>query len=195
MTGLSSACMCLRLVALLLCLFCLGAQAAPLPATGTIEPIFTPGGDAEGAIMRALGEARRSVRVQAFLLTSRSVAYGLIEAKRRGVDVQVLADRDMVVKGERSLIPQIVANRIPVWLEVRYAIAHNKIIIVDGEEPESASAALITGSFNFTHSAQVRNAENLLILRGNPALLRSYLDNWQRHRAEAVPYAEVMNKR
>lgn len=166
-----------------------------MPATGTIEPIFTPGGDAEGAIMRALEEARRSVRVQAFLLTSRSVAYGLIEAKRRGVDVQVLADRDMVMKGERSLIPQIVANRIPVWLEVRYAIAHNKIIIIDGEEPASATAAVITGSYNFTHSAQVRNAENLLILRGNPALLKRYLDNWERHRADAVPYAKVMNKR
>ena len=185
----------MRLVAVLLCLICVGAQAAPLPATGTIEPVFTPGGDAEGAILRALAEARHSVRVQAYLLTSRSVAYGLIEARRRGVDVQVLADREMVVKGERSLIPQIVANRIPVWLEVRYAIAHNKIIIIDGEDADSASAAVITGSFNFTHSAQVHNAENLLILRGNPALVRSYLDNWQRHREEALPYAEVMNKR
>jgi phosphatidylserine/phosphatidylglycerophosphate/cardiolipin synthase-like enzyme len=187
--------MTLRFVALVFCLLCASIQAAPLPATGTIEPIFTPEGDAEGAIMRALEQARRSVRVQAYLLTSRSVAYALIEAKRRGVDVQVLADRDMVVKGEHSLIPQIVANRIPVWLEVHYAIAHNKIIIIDAEEAESTSAAVITGSFNFTHSAQVRNAENLLILRGNPALLRSYLDNWQRHRAEALPYAEVINQR
>ena len=185
----------MRFVALLLWLFCFVVQATALPATGTIEPIFTPGGDAEGAIVQALAEARHSVRVQAYLLTSRSVAYGLIEARRRGVDVQVLADREMVVKGERSLIPQIVANRIPVWLEVRYAIAHNKIIIIDGEDAGSASAAVITGSFNFTHSAQVHNAENLLILRGNPALLRSYLDNWQRHREEALPYAEVMNKR
>lgn len=185
----------MRFLILLLCFVCDGAVAAPLPATGTIEPIFTPDGDAEGAIVRALEQARYSVRVQAFLLTSRSVAYGLIEAKRRGIDVVVLADREMVEKGEHSLIPQLVANRIPVWLEVRYAIAHNKIIIIDAEEAGSESAAVITGSFNFTHSAQAHNAENLLILRGNPALLRSYLDNWQHHRAEAVPYAEVMNKR
>jgi phosphatidylserine/phosphatidylglycerophosphate/cardiolipin synthase-like enzyme len=180
---------------LLLWLLFAAAQATPLPATGTIEPIFTPGGDAEGTILRALQQARRSVRVQAFLLTSRSVAYGLIEAKRRGVDVQVLADRDMAAEGKHSLLPQLVANRIPVWLEVRYAIAHNKIIIIDGEEAKSESAAVITGSFNFTHSAQVRNAENLLVLRGNPALLNAYLQNWQRHQAEAVPYAEIMSKR
>ena len=183
----------MRKFLLLMCLACSSVLAAPLPATGTVEPIFTPGGDAEGAIMQALADAKRSVRVQAYLLTSRTVAYGLIEAKRRGVDVQVLADREMVEKGEHSLIPQLVANRIPVWLEVRYAIAHNKIIIIDGED--AAGAAVITGSFNFTHSAQTRNAENLLVLRGNAALVRAYLDNWQRHRAEAVPYAEVMNKR
>ncbi len=180
---------------LLVCLACSSVLAAPMPATGTVEPIFTPGGDAENAIMQALADAKHSVRVQAYLLTSRSVAYGLIEAKRRGVDVQVLADREMVEKGEHSLIPQLVANHIPVWLEVRYAIAHNKIIIIDAEDATGASAAVITGSFNFTHSAQTRNAENLLVLRGNAALVRAYLDNWQRHRAEAVPYAEVMNKR
>ena len=93
------------------------------------------------------------------------------------------------------MIPQLVANQIPVWLEVRYAIAHNKIMIIDGEDAGSTSAAVITGSFNFTHSAQTKNAENLLILRGNRELLRAYLDNWQSHQAEAVPYAEIMKKR
>jgi phosphatidylserine/phosphatidylglycerophosphate/cardiolipin synthase-like enzyme len=184
----------MRQLALLLCFACFGAAAIPLAATGTVEPIFTPGGDAEGAIVRALKQAQRSIRMQAYLLTSRPVAYALIDAKRRGVDVQVLADHDMVVKGQYSLIPQIVANAIPVWLEVDYAIAHNKIIIIDAEEPKSPFAAVITGSFNFTQSAQKRNAENLLILRGNPALLRSYLDNWQRHRAQALPYDDSVKR-
>ena len=48
-----------------------------------------------------------------------------------------------------------------------------------------ADAFVITGSYNFSWSAQARNAENLLILRGNPALVRRYLENWQRHRGEA----------
>lgn len=163
-------------------------HAVPLPATGTIEPIFTPDGDAEGAITRVLDHARSSIRVQAYLLTSRTIVYSLIEARRRGIDVQVLADRTMVEKGEHSLIPQLVANQIPVWLEVRYAIAHNKVIIVDAEQPLGESAAVITGSFNFTHSAQTQNAENLLILRGNPELLKRYTENWQRHKEDALPY-------
>ena len=51
--------------------------------------------------------------------------------------------------------------------------------------------AVVTGSYNFTFSAQARNAENLVIMRGNAVLARRYLDNWQRHRGEAVAYSEM----
>ena len=161
------------------------ARAQPLPATGTVEALFSPWDDAEGAILRALGEARRSVRVQAYLLTSRAIARALQEAKARGVAVEVLADREMVQKGENSLVPKLAAEGIPVWLETRYVSAHNKIILIDAEERHGA---VITGSYNFTWSAQARNAENLLILRDDPALARRYLDNWRRHRDEAERY-------
>jgi phosphatidylserine/phosphatidylglycerophosphate/cardiolipin synthase-like enzyme len=53
----------------------------------------------------------------------------------------------------------------------------------DGERP-----VVVTGSFNFTFSAQYRNAENVLVLRGNRELARAYLDDWRRHRAHARPY-------
>lgn len=159
---------------------------APLPATGTIEVAFTPSDDAEGAIIKALHQARRAIHVQAYLFTSRALAQALIEARQRGVKVEVLADQEMLAKGEKSQIPRLAAAGIPIWLETRYAVAHNKVILVD---PQEAAATVITGSYNFTYSAQALNAENLLILRDNPAVARAYLDNWQRHRGDAVPYA------
>ena len=164
--------------AVLLCL-ALGASAAPLPATGTVDVLFTPWDDAEGALIRALGEAKQSVHVQAYLLTSRSIARALQDAKTRGVAVEVLADREMLEKSEKSLLPLLRDGGIPVWLETRYASAHNKVILIDAGGDQGI---VITGSYNFTWSAQARNAENLLILRGNPALARRYLENWQRHR-------------
>ena len=163
-------------------LFSANAGAAPLPAAGTVEALFTPWDDTEGAIVRALGEARQSIHVQAYLLTSRSIARALQDARARGVAVEILADKEMVGKGDNSLIPRLAAEGIPVWLETRYAAAHNKILLVDAL---AAHGFVITGSYNFTWSAQARNAENLLILRDNPALLRRYLENLQRHRDEA----------
>ena len=179
----------MRLVAvLLLCAWWFPCQAGrTLPAAGTVEVAFTPWDDAEGALIREIRGARHAIRVQAFLITSRTITRALIDAHHRGIDVQVLADREMAEKGEKSLIPDLHAAGIPVWLEVRYNAAHNKIVLVD---PQAANPCVITGSYNFTFSAQARNAENLLILRGNAPLARAYLDNWRRHRQEAVSYAE-----
>jgi len=170
------------LAALLFCTTTVGAGATPLAATGTVEVLFTPWDDAEGAIVRVLGKARETIHVQAYLLTSRSIAKALQEAKARGVAVEVLADREMLEKSDKSLLPQMLEGGIPVWLETRYAAAHNKLLLIDATGEQ---AVVITGSYNFTWSAQARNAENLLILRGNPALARRYLDNWRRHRDEA----------
>lgn len=162
--------------------------AAPLPARGTVEALFTPWDDAEGAILRALGRARQAVHVQAYLLTSRTLARALVEAHQRGVRVEVLADAAMAEKGGNSQLPLLAAAGIPLRLERRYSAAHNKILLID---PEGEHPVVITGSYNYTWSAQARNAENLLLLRDHPALARAYLANWQRHRDEAEPYAQA----
>jgi phosphatidylserine/phosphatidylglycerophosphate/cardiolipin synthase-like enzyme len=159
------------------------AVAADLPAAGTVEVLFTPWDDAEAAIVATLASARRSIRVQAYAFTSRPIAQALVDARRRGVEVAVLADAEMNRRGEGNRIPILLGAGIPVAFETRYNAAHNKVIVVDPESPDSA---VLTGSYNFTWSAQARNAENLLILRGNRALARRYLENWQRHRAEAI---------
>ena len=171
-----------RLAAALLLGWAVIAVAAPLPATGTVEALFTPWDDAEGAVVRALFAARRSVHVQAYLLTSRSIAHALQAAQSRGVAVEILADREMQQNNDKSLLSLLAGGGIPVWLEMRYAAAHNKVILIDAAQ---ADAVVITGSYNYTWSAQARNAENLLILRDNPTLARRYLDNWRRHRDQA----------
>ncbi|WP_186453903.1 phospholipase D-like domain-containing protein [Denitratisoma sp. DHT3] len=132
--------------------------------------------------------ARQAVHVQAYLLTSRTLARALVEAHQRGVRVEVLADAAMAEKGGNSQLPLLAAAGIPLRLERRYSAAHNKILLID---PEGEHPVVITGSYNYTWSAQARNAENLLLLRDHPALARAYLANWQRHRDEAEPYAQA----
>lgn len=178
-----SSCFCL------LALWISPAQAIEVPAAGTVELLFTPWDDAEGALLKQVGAARRSIHVQAYLLTSRNIARALLAAHARGVPVTVLADREMLLKGNNSMIPELHEAGISVRLETRYAAAHNKILLIDAEGDQPV---IITGSYNFSFSAQARNAENLLIMRGNRALARAYLANWQRHRDEALPYAEAL---
>lgn len=166
------------------------AVAEPMPARGVVEALFTPWDDAEGRLIRVVAAAKKTIHVQAYLFTSRPLSRALIEAHGRGVRVRVLADRDMALKGDNSQIPVLAAAGIPVWLETGYAAAHNKIIVIDAQDMDDCIVA--TGSFNFTYSAQARNAENLLLLRGNAPLAHAYLNNWQRHREDALSYPEAL---
>jgi phosphatidylserine/phosphatidylglycerophosphate/cardiolipin synthase-like enzyme len=154
-------------------------QGRQLPATGTIEVAFTPEDNATRLITQALRNARQSVRVLTFSFTSNEIAFALIEAKRRGVSVEVIADAEQAVKLENSRIPLLAEAGLPVWLDDQHNAAHNKVMVIDADLP---SCIVITGSMNFTYAAQFKNAENLLVLRGNPPLCAAYAENWQHHR-------------
>src|SRR5947199_1223418 len=56
-----------------------------------------------------------------------------------------------------------------------------KVIVID-------SATILTGSFNFTKAAEEKNAENLLVIKDAPELVKAYEANLQAHAAHAHPY-------
>lgn len=154
------------------------------PARGTVELAFSPANDPEAALIRVIRDARETLHVHAYVFTRKPIAKALIAAHRRGVRVEVLADANMNRRGKSNAVPLLLEAGVPVAFETGYAAAHNKVVIADADE---AGCAVVTGSYNFTWSAKRRNAENLLILRGNCPLARAYLDNWRRHRADATP--------
>ncbi|KAF1041745.1 MAG: Phospholipase D [Herbaspirillum frisingense] len=162
----------------------LAKEASPpvMAAQGTVQAAFAPWDDIESLIVGQLDSAHRQVLVQAYLLTSRPITDALVAARKRGVDVRVLMDGGQLDKNSTERLRQLRAAGIPVWLETDYRNAHNKVIVIDAT---LASATVITGSFNFTWSAQHKNAENILVLGKNPSLAARYAANWQRHRQDA----------
>lgn len=156
-----------------------------IAASGTIEYAFTPGSDATGLIVKTLNGARSEVYVQAFSFTHRDIAQSLIAAHRRGVQVYVIADAGQTELIEHNVLPQLARAGLRVMLDAVHVSAHNKTMVID---PASAQPAVVTGSFNFTFAAQYKNAENLLVLRGNRDLARAYLDDWRRHSLHSKAY-------
>jgi len=161
------------------------AGTRPLPAQGTLEAAFSPWDDVEGLIVETLATARRQVLVQAYILTSKPLTGALIAAHKRGVDVRVLVDAGQLNKTGRDRVAAMQATGIKVREETKYKSAHNKVIVIDAG---SADATVITGSYNFTWSAQNKNSENILIARKNPPLVAQYAANWMRHFQEAGTY-------
>ena len=176
----------LRSVCVALALWAVVAMPAQASRTfdgkSSIEVGFSPHDDPEQMLLSLINRARRSVHVQAYAFTSQPIAKELIAAASRGVEVRVLADAKMNKRGNRALELLLTAG-VPLRFETAYAAAHNKLIIVDAATP---ACALATGSYNFTWSAANRNAENVMIVRGNCPLVAHYLDNWRRHEREAT---------
>ncbi len=161
--------------------------ATPVSVQASLQAAFAPWDDIEALIVGAIDGARRQVLMQAYLLTNKKIATTLVAAHRRGVDVRILVDAGQLEKAGSSAAPALSAAGIPVWLETKYQNAHNKIIVIDADTPK---ATVITGSFNFTWTAQHKNAENILIARDNPALAARYALNWERHRQDATSYRQ-----
>ncbi len=61
-----------------------------------------------------------------------------------------------------------------------YSIMHNKFIVADG-------SAVETGSFNYTSSAEKRNAENALVIKNEPSIARRYQAEFNRLWNESEP--------
>jgi phosphatidylserine/phosphatidylglycerophosphate/cardiolipin synthase-like enzyme len=155
-----------------------------LNARGTLQVAFTPGDDIAGLIVDSVRKARRQVLVQIYSFTTRTSRKRWLMPNGAGIDVQVIADQRQMETIATSRVVWLAEQGVPVWIDSEHAAAHNKVMIIDNGMPE---AAVITGSFNFTHAGQHRNAENVLILRGNPNLAETYAANWRRHKIHSLP--------
>jgi phosphatidylserine/phosphatidylglycerophosphate/cardiolipin synthase-like enzyme len=141
----------------------------------SIECRFSPAGGCTEAVVHELKQAHREILVQAYSFTSRPIAEALVEAKLRGVHVEILLDLSNE-KEEHTDLHYFVEQGLAPLIDAKHAIAHNKVMILDGK-------TVVTGSFNFTQQAEAHNAENLLILKGHPELVQRYKHNFSEHKA------------
>lgn len=169
---------------ILLVTFCLSINVA----FASYRVCFTPGEDCTGLIVEVIDQAKKSIYVQAYSFTSTPIMRALLLAKRRGVDVQVILDKSHVKNKQYSAATFFTNNQIPLLIDYKPDIAHNKVMIID-------KTTVITGSFNFTKAAQFRNAENVLVIN-DPGLAMKYWLNWQQRAressADGVTHTEQM---
>jgi phosphatidylserine/phosphatidylglycerophosphate/cardiolipin synthase-like enzyme len=165
--------------------------AAVMPAHGAfaaqIEVCFSPplpgGCDPIRAIETAIGSARKSVLVQAYEITPGPLVTALVAAHRRGVDVRAIVDyrqlTDRRNHDDAFAVEHLGAVGIPVLVDKPPGLMHDKVMIIDGE-------VVVTGSFNYTYSAEHRNVENLLVIRDS-TLAAQYVQHWKSRAGQSRP--------
>jgi phosphatidylserine/phosphatidylglycerophosphate/cardiolipin synthase-like enzyme len=167
---------------LLLVTLCLWSAAA-LGQTGSIRVFFSPNGGCTDAILEQINGAKSEILIQAYSFTSKPIAQALIAAQKRGVRITAVLDKSN--RTQKYSAATFLKNvGVPVYIDDKHAIAHNKIMIIDNR-------VVITGSFNFTMAAETKNAENLLMIEDMPDFTKAYRENFQKHLRHSVAYRPV----
>ncbi len=112
----------------------------------------------------------------AYNLTLDEISDAILERAQAGLVVQGVFDEGQA-ENEGSDVERLAQAGLDVWLDGSPGLLHHKVIVVDGE-------LLITGSYNFSRSAEDRNDENVLFIF-SPELADQYRLEFERVLAEA----------
>lgn len=133
---------------------------------------FSPHGGAEQIVVQTLRLARERVHVAIYGLTSPAIESALRDLAHAGVQVALKADRvQSAGKAQAAVLGRLEAAGATVQVSRMSRLLHDKFAVVDGRW-------VITGSFNWTASAENRNRENVLVF-DCPALAETFDAEWE----------------
>ncbi len=133
-----------------------------------VEYYFCPEDSCAARVEQAIANASRSVLFMAYSFTHRGIANELIIAGMRGVDVR----GDIDSSSDKDAYYLLRNQSIDIRIDAAKGIMHHKVFIIDNE-------TVITGSFNPTKSADIRNDENMLVIR-SAEIAEEYLKEFDR---------------
>lgn len=152
-------------------------QTQSVPATGSIEVGFSPEGSGEALVIKVINSAKKSLYIMSYSFTSAHVTEALLNARHRGVQVALIADKknntsqDHSGKAKAAMSALVTAGAYVRTIGI-YPIHHDKVIIADGLHVE-------LGSFNYSSAAATSNSENVLVNWNNEALANVYLKHFK----------------
>jgi phosphatidylserine/phosphatidylglycerophosphate/cardiolipin synthase-like enzyme len=151
-----------------------------------VQACFSPRGKCADHILREIAQSKKELLVAVYAFTSDELAGALVAAKKRGVAVQVVIDREFDGRTERSKGKFLEAQKIPVRrvsglkhnpIDEDAGLMHQKFAVIDRK-------SVFTGSYNWTQAAENVNDENLLLFRDAGPLAEEYrkvfLRLWER---------------
>ena len=152
-----------------------GAQTPQLTIGGVqVFNYFSPVDHVSDKLVALVNGAQHSVRFIIFTYTDKNLASAMIGRFQAGVDVAGVIENRGASQG--ALVP-LACARVPVKVDGNKYTMHHKVIVID-------ESIVVTGSFNFTKSADTENDDNVLVIY-DTAVAKQYLAEYDRVNAIA----------
>lgn len=137
-----------------------------------VETYFSPEDETLARLVDLVNQAEESVYFLAFSFTSDELALAIAAANDRGVLVQGVMDASQAAGNQAGEHEALLARGIDVRLDGEGGSMHHKVLVIDGE-------IVVTGSYNFSASAEEQNDENTLVIH-DLALAEQFLAEFWR---------------
>jgi len=137
-----------------------------------IEIYFSPDDGVAEHILEILSDAEESIYFMAFSFTTDEFGETIRAQAENGLDVAGVMEEQQVksnIGTEYDLFKQAGLN---VFIDGNEGQMHHKTMIIDNR-------IVITGSYNFSRSAEIRNDENLVVFH-NEQIADFYMEEFQR---------------
>jgi phosphatidylserine/phosphatidylglycerophosphate/cardiolipin synthase-like enzyme len=122
-----------------------------------IETFFSPEDNTLTRLVSLVNGAEEKITFMAFSFTSDDLAAAMVRALDRGVEVKGILDKSQGLSNRGGEYWNLLSNGVDVRLDGEDGSMHHKVLIID-------ERILVTGSYNFSASAERQNDENTLIL-------------------------------
>jgi len=128
-----------------------------------VECYFSPSDNTNQKLISAIASADNTLDVQTMLITRPDLANAIMDAQSRGAEVNVITDDE----GDNTEAVNTILGALPsgkyIFDDNASATLHHKMAIIDAKE-QTSDPQVITGSHNWSNSANDRNDENTLII-------------------------------
>jgi len=132
---------------------------------------FSPGDDCPQIIINQVERASQSIDICVFTITDNRIADAIRDAFVRGIAVRIISDNDKSLD-PGSDIERFKGLGIPVRIDQTDHHMHHKYAVFDQK-------TTLTGSYNWTRSADKHNDENFVITTES-TINRAYLGHFDR---------------
>ena len=123
------------------------------------------------AIIKNINQAEAFINIAMYVFTDKEIAIPLAKAQERGVKVRVYLDQDQV-DDQYSQSRFLVQKGVKVRISTNNYIMHHKFAVIDNR-------LLLTGSYNWTFSANNRNDENMMVI-DDPEIIARYQNQFKK---------------
>lgn len=144
-----------------------------------IEVYFSPDDGVQARLVELLNAAQSSIHFLAYSFTADSLGEVIRSKAAAGLTVAGVMEADQVATNTGTEYDPFLQAGLNVLLDANDDLMHHKVFIID-------ESIVVTGSYNFSSSAEERNDENLVIIH-NPDVAAAFMNEFWRVYNQARP--------